>query len=101
MSADLIIIRDRSANGTFRYLEKTSTARRSFSSICESDNGSNDFRSSPVAGLMVAIAIDVPSGVGYEVFAGAVGGVGQLNRGKRLTPGSSGLTPMPKPCDLL
>lgn len=57
-SAAFRIICARSAKVSLRNLGNTSAARRIFSSTCESDRVSNVLSSCPVAGLIVAIAIE-------------------------------------------
>jgi hypothetical protein len=57
MSATLFIMRARSAKLVLRNVSKVFAARLNFASICEAVSGSNVFKTSPVAGLMDAIAI--------------------------------------------
>src|ERR1700686_4242238 len=59
MPAALFIITARSAKVSLRNSGNVAAASLSFASICESERGSNVLRSCPVAGLMVAIAMDL------------------------------------------
>src|ERR1700688_5239482 len=57
MSAALIIMRARSAKLVLRNVSKVFAARLTFASICAAVSGSNVFKTSPVAGLIDAIAM--------------------------------------------
>src|ERR1700722_2363415 len=57
MSAALVIIRARSAKLVLRNSSKVFAARLNFASTCAVVSGSNVFKTSPVAGLIDAIAM--------------------------------------------
>src|SRR5579864_9391955 len=55
--AALLIMAARAAKVSLRNIGKVTAAQRSLASICASESGSKLLRSSPVAGLMVAMAM--------------------------------------------